>query len=83
MWIKTLQQAKRYLKILFGFTLLAIGAVMIVTPGPGWVTMLIGLGVLAAEFVWAKKLLDSLKRQGERIRDTVLLRRADGAKSAT
>lgn len=79
MWIKTMQQAKRYMKIIFGFTLLAIGAAMLVTPGPGWLTILLGLGVLAAEFVWAKRLLDSLKRQGERFRDTILLRRANSA----
>jgi uncharacterized protein (TIGR02611 family) len=79
MWIKTVQQAKRYMKIMFGFTLLAIGAAMIVTPGPGWLTILLGLGLLAAEFVWAKRLLDSLKRQGERFRDTIFLRRANSA----
>jgi uncharacterized protein (TIGR02611 family) len=76
MWIKTVHQAKRYLKIMFGFTLLAIGVAMLVTPGPGWLTILLGLGLLAAEFVWAKRLLDSMKRQGERLRDTILLRRA-------
>lgn len=79
MWIKTVQQAKRYMKIIFGFTLLAIGAAMLVTPGPGWLTILLGLGLLAAEFVWAKRLLDGLKRQGERFRDTILLRRANSA----
>jgi uncharacterized protein (TIGR02611 family) len=72
MLIKTMQQAKRWLKILFGFTLLALGVVMIVTPGPGWVVILLGLGVLAAEFVWARTLLDRLKEQGVRIRDAVL-----------
>jgi uncharacterized protein (TIGR02611 family) len=72
--LKTLQQAKRFLKILFGFTLLAIGAVMIVTPGPGWLTIMIGLGVLAAEYVWARRLLDTVKEQGLRVRDTLLPR---------
>jgi uncharacterized protein (TIGR02611 family) len=71
MLIRTLQQAKRCLKIVFGFTLLALGVVMIVTPGPGWLTILLALGVLAAEFVWARRLLDRLKRQGTRIRDSV------------
>ena len=66
--IKTLQQAKRYLKIFFGFTLLGLGIVMIVTPGPGWLTILVALGVLAAEFVWARRLLDHLKEQGTRLR---------------
>ena len=65
------QQTKRYLKILFGFTLLALGMVMIVTPGPGWITMMLALGVLAAEFVWARRLLDRMKEQGLRLRDSV------------
>jgi uncharacterized protein (TIGR02611 family) len=72
--IKTLQQAKRFLKILFGFTLLAIGLVMIFTPGPGWLTIMVGLGVLAAEYVWARRLLDKMKEQGLRLRDTILPR---------
>ena len=71
MLIRTLQQAKRFLKILVGFTLLALGVVMIVTPGPGWLTILFALGVLAAEFVWARRLLDRLKEQGDRLRDAV------------
>jgi uncharacterized protein (TIGR02611 family) len=71
MWVESLQQAKRLLKIVFGFTLLAAGIVMIVTPGPGWVVILLALGILAAEFVWARRLLNRLKEQGERIRKTV------------
>jgi uncharacterized protein (TIGR02611 family) len=72
MFIKTLQQTKRFLKILFGFTLLALGIVMIVTPGPGWLTIALALGVLAAEFVWARRLLDRMKEQGIRLRELVL-----------
>jgi uncharacterized protein (TIGR02611 family) len=71
MLIRTLQQARRFLKILFGFTLLALGVVMIVTPGPGWLTILLALGVLAAEFVWARRLVDSLRTQTGRLRDAV------------
>jgi len=74
MLIKTMQQAKRYLKIVAGFTLLILGILMIVTPGPGWLTILLALGVLAAEFVWARRLLDRIKEQGVRIRETVLQR---------
>jgi len=69
--IQTLYQAKRFFKILVGFTLLAIGVVMIVTPGPGLLTILLALGVLAAEFVWARRLLDRLKEQSVRLRQTV------------
>ncbi|MGA7625721.1 MAG: PGPGW domain-containing protein [Candidatus Acidiferrales bacterium] len=80
MLFRSFQQARRFLKILFGFTLLALGIVMIVTPGPGWITIMLALGVLAAEFMWARRLLDRLKEQGLRLRDTVMPRpKPDGA----
>ncbi|MGB7750164.1 MAG: PGPGW domain-containing protein, partial [Candidatus Acidiferrales bacterium] len=66
MLIHSFQQAKRYIKVLVGFTLLALGIVMIATPGPGWLTIMLALGILAAEFVWARRLLDRLKEQGVR-----------------
>ena len=69
MLLKSLQQTKRFLKILFGFTLLVLGVVMIVTPGPGWLVIALALGVLAAEFVWARQLLDHMKEQGDRLKD--------------
>ncbi|HWG59846.1 MAG TPA: PGPGW domain-containing protein [Candidatus Acidoferrales bacterium] len=72
MLVKTLQQAKRLLKIVLGFTLLAAGIVMVATPLPGWIVILLALGVLAAEFVWARKLLDRLKYEGVRLRDLLL-----------
>lgn len=78
MIIKTMQQAKRFLKILAGFSLLVLGIVMVVMPGPGSLTILLALGVLAAEFVWARRLLDRLKEQGVRLRGT-LFQRADRA----
>jgi uncharacterized protein (TIGR02611 family) len=74
MLIKTIEQAKRFMKILVGFTLLAAGVVMVFTPGPGWLIILLGLGVLAAEFVWARQLLDRLKEQGMRLREAVFVR---------
>jgi tellurite resistance protein TerC len=58
-----MQRTKRLLKIVLGFTLLAIGAAMLVLPGPGWMTIGLGLVVLAAEFLWARRLLNGLKEQ--------------------
>ena len=71
MWTKTLQQAKRLIKIVVGFTVLLAGIIMLVTPGPGWVAIALGLAMLAAEFVWARRLLDKLKEKGVQIRDAV------------
>jgi uncharacterized protein (TIGR02611 family) len=69
---QTVQQVKRWFKILAGFTLLAAGIVMIVTPGPGWLTIAMGLALLAAEYVWARRLLDRLKAGGQRLRNAVM-----------
>ncbi len=56
--VTTLRQAKRLVKIVIGFTLLIIGLVMIVTPGPATVVIPLALGILAGEFLWAKWLLN-------------------------
>jgi tellurite resistance protein TerC len=74
MLIKTVEQAKRWLKIVVGFTLLVLGVAMVFSPAPGLLIMLLGLGILAAEFVWAKRLLNHLKEQGEKLRQTVFAR---------
>jgi Putative transmembrane protein (PGPGW) len=73
-WNRTLQQTKRYLRIICGFVLLIAGAVMFFTPAPGWLVILLALGILAAEYVWARVLLDRMKEHGTRIRDFVLPR---------
>jgi len=71
MILRTVEQVRRLSRIVGGFTLLLIGIVMLVTPGPGWLVILLGLGLLAAEFVWARRLMDRIKRQGERVRSVV------------
>jgi len=45
---------------------------MVFTPGPGWLTIFLGLTLLAAEFVWARRLMDRMKREGGRLKDSVL-----------
>lgn len=83
MFFRNIEQVRRFFKILGGFTLLAIGAIMIFTPGPGWVVIFLGLTLLAAEFVWAKRLMDRMKEHSTRIKDTVLrIGKTDSADSA-
>ncbi|HMD39102.1 MAG TPA: PGPGW domain-containing protein [Candidatus Acidoferrum sp.] len=71
MMLRTVEQVRRLSRIVGGFTLLLAGIVMIVTPGPGWLVILLGLGLLAAEFVWARRLMDRIKRESERVRNIV------------
>jgi len=83
MLFHTIGQVRRFFKVLAGFTLLALGAVMLFTPGPGWLVIFLGLTLLAAEFVWAKRLMDRMKEQSTRIKDSVLrLGKSDSADSA-
>lgn len=72
MFFRTIDQVRRFFKILGGFTLLLAGVIMQVTPGPGWLVIFLGLTVLAAEFVWARRLMDRMKHQGNRLKDSVL-----------
>lgn len=53
---------KRFLVTLFGFTVLIIGIVMIVFPGPAFIIIPLGLAILATEYVWAKKLFEQMKK---------------------
>ena len=57
----------RIAAIVAGFALLLAGIVMLVFPGPGWVTIAAGLAILAREFQWARTLLDRLKTTATRV----------------
>jgi uncharacterized protein (TIGR02611 family) len=72
MSLTTVEQVRRIFRIVAGFTLLLVGVVMIITPGPGWLVIFLGLGLLAAEFVWARRLMDRIRHEGGRIKETVL-----------
>jgi uncharacterized protein (TIGR02611 family) len=71
MILRTVEQVRRVFLIIAGFTLLLLGVVMLVTPGPGLLVILLGLGLLAAEFVWARRLMERIKHQGGRLKDVV------------
>ena len=55
--------AKRIVITVIGFTVLLLGAAMIVLPGPAIVVIPAGLAILATEFVWARKLLLMIKEK--------------------
>jgi uncharacterized protein (TIGR02611 family) len=52
-----------------GMTLLIAGAAMLVLPGPGIAVMLLGLVVLSAEFLWAKRVLTWARERFSDIKD--------------
>lgn len=55
------RQIRRLLVFVVGGTVLIIGIIMIVTPGPAVVVIPIGLGILGMEFAWARRLLERFK----------------------
>jgi uncharacterized protein (TIGR02611 family) len=59
--VKTLPQAKRVVIGLIGGTVLLIGVVLIVLPGPAFLVIPAGLAILATEFAWAKRWLNKIK----------------------
>lgn len=65
--LTTLQQARRLVVIVVGFTVLLMGVAMLVLPGPAVVVIPIGLAILATEFVWAGRLLHRVKQTAGRI----------------
>jgi len=60
---ETLRSARRLVVAVVGGTLLLIGGVMMVGPGPAMVVIPLALAILAAEFAWARRLLRRVKAQ--------------------
>lgn len=46
---------------ILGGTITVIGAIFLITPGPGWLVIFAGLGILASEFAWAERALIKTK----------------------
>lgn len=72
-WIPNLKFLKRVVVAIVGFTVLLLGVVMIVLPGPAFIIIPLGLAILATEFVWAQRLLTKAKayfeKQKQRVAD--------------
>ena len=56
-----LARLKKIVVTIIGFTILVLGIILIVFPGPAFIVIPIGLGILATEYVWAKNLFEKLK----------------------
>jgi uncharacterized protein (TIGR02611 family) len=58
----------RFYRIVFAFAggiVLLGGVIMLVTPGPAFVLIPIGLAMLSLEFVWAERMLDKALEQAQ------------------
>ncbi len=64
----TYKASKRLVIAIVGSSVLLLGVIMLVMPGPAFIVIPIGLAILAIEFVWArhwlKKLREMISRRG-------------------
>lgn len=58
----TYKAARRIAIAVIGSTVLAIGVVMIIAPGPALIVIPIGLAILGIEFAWARLWLKRLRQ---------------------
>lgn len=67
--MQRLKQIKRIVVGIVGTTVLIIGVLLLILPGPAFLITPLGLGILATEFVWAQRLLRRVKEKLTRSRN--------------
>lgn len=66
---------KRVLVGFVGGLITLIGVVALIAPGPGWLIIFTGLGILASEFAWAARVLTSAKGVASRAADAAKIQK--------
>ena len=67
MLVWTIRKARKVIIAVVGVTVLTLGIDMIFLPGPASIVTPVGLGILATEFIWAKRLLRYVRGQIDRV----------------
>jgi uncharacterized protein (TIGR02611 family) len=62
-WQRTPAMFRKTIVAIIGGTIILAGLAMLILPGPGWVTIFVGLAVLATEFELALRLKKSLQKR--------------------
>jgi uncharacterized protein (TIGR02611 family) len=62
---RTYRVAKRIAIGIVGGSVLIVGILMIVLPGPAFVVIPLGLGILSLEFAWARSWLKKIKSKAQ------------------
>ena len=69
------RSGKRIAVTAAGGFLVIVGIALLVLPGPGLLVIILGLGILATEYVWAERLLKMAKDKANQAKDKVLGRK--------
>lgn len=76
----TYTHARRVVVLVVGGTVVLFGVLLLVMPGPGILLILGGLGILAVEFAWARRLLRRVRRQVGELGDSIQRSRRVGGR---
>lgn len=65
---ESVEEAKAHIliripRIILGFLIVILGIVALPLPGPGWLIIIAGLGILSLDFVWAATLIRFIRRR--------------------
>jgi uncharacterized membrane protein YbaN (DUF454 family) len=70
--ITSLQQARRVIKIVIGFTIVLFGVAGLFLPFlQGIVTIVLGLAILGTEFVWARRLMKRFQDGANNMKNSI------------
>lgn len=65
------RKVKRLMTAIVGGFILIIGIIAIPYPGPGWLIVFAGLGILSTEFEWARRWLDYARKKYDAWQDWI------------
>jgi hypothetical protein len=67
-WRQVPTPVRKLIVLVIGFTLIAIGSILIILPGPFTLPFMIaGLFILALEFTWARSLLTKAQESARKV----------------
>jgi hypothetical protein len=67
-WLQVPTPVRKLIVLVIGFTLIAIGSILIILPGPFTLPFMIaGLFILALEFTWARSLLTKAQESARKV----------------
>ncbi|MHA2100751.1 MAG: PGPGW domain-containing protein [Candidatus Kariarchaeaceae archaeon] len=68
---RTVKELRRFAILIMGLTIMLIGVLLLVLPGPGVVTIIFGLTLLASEFYWAKNWLKKVEKGIDSVKNRI------------
>lgn len=65
----TVRHARRVVITVVGGSIVLLGIALIVLPGPAFIVIPVGLGILGLEFAWARRWMERVKEHAQRAVD--------------